>query len=214
MPNAIVRAAATGLPALSRRSLIGAMVAVPAAAPPIAVASNAAAAFEDDPALRAIAEWRPIKAQWLAALETAGDAADAAAAVAGPRPQISFRGQTTDGVGEPFVYRFFDQFAPLDGDAREARTAALKASADYFNVKSEADRIERVRELEDIGQALCSREADALTKAMTTLPTTVAGLHAVIMLMASEPDTLGECAAEATASLAAAASAILGFAQT
>lgn len=196
-----------------RRSLISGL-AVASAVSPVTAAASLKLAAASDPALRAIAEWRPIKAQWLAALDKAGDAADAAAAAAGPRPQISFRGQTTDGVGEPFVYRFFDQFAPLDGEAREARTAALKAAADYFDVRNEADRNQRVRELEDIGQALCSREADALTKAMTTPPTTVAGLLAVITLMASEPDTLGECAAEATASLAAAASAILGFPQT
>ncbi|RXT46100.1 hypothetical protein B6S44_24985 [Bosea sp. Tri-44] len=210
MPNSTVRAAATGLPALNRRSLMGGLATVPAivigaqAAPPVAA---------DDPALRAIAEWRPVQAKWLAALEEAGNACGAAAEAAGTRPIMEFRGQTADGVGAHWIHRFFDQFAPLDQEARNARSAALKASADYSGRKGEADKREQVRELEGISQAWCSREADALTKALTTTPTTAAGLHAVIMLMASEPDMLAECAEEATASLAKAASVILGIPQ-
>lgn len=211
MTNATVRAAATGLPTLSRRSLIGTIVTVPAAAAPIAVASLAVVANEDDPALRAIAEWRPIKAQWLAALNRASDASHAAKKAAGPRPVISFRGQTEDGVGAYFVHRFFDQFRPLDSEARKAKSVALAASAEYAEAREVANRRERVRQLEAVGQALCLQEADALVKALTSTPTMLAGLQAVIALMASEPDTLGECAAEATASLAKAASAILAI---
>jgi hypothetical protein len=193
------------MPSIDRRAMLTGLATTPAT-----ISLSVAAQAIPDPALRAIAAWKPVRAKWDAALEAAGVAGDAACRRAGPRPKISFRGETEDGVGEFFVRRFFDKFTPLaDPEVEAARRAALHASRDYSARKAEAGEIERVAQLQAIAQDWCNREAEALTTALTTTPTTLAGLHAVIRLMADEPDTLGECTDAAAASLAAAAAALL-----
>jgi len=207
MLNITVPAAATGLPSTNRRSfLAGSSAAAAGVALPVAACANVA----PDPALRAIAAWKPVRAKYEAALDAAGRAGEAACRRAGPRPTISFRGRSVDGVGEFFVRRFFSQFDLFhDREAVTAQHAALAASADYKVRKGEADAIERVDELQAIAQDWCHRECEALTIALTTTATSLAGLHAVIRLIAAEPAMLGECTDEATASLATAANALL-----
>lgn len=187
---------------LSRRTMMTALATAPSTI-------GLAAAGTIDPVLTAIADWRLVKARYLAALEEVSRACDAANELAGPRPRIRFRGQDVDGVGEQFICRFFEPLDPSDSEVRKARAAALWASRDYLAVKREADRRAGVDAAEADSEHWCCKEADALKRAMTTEPTSVAGLGAVIRLMADEPGILTECIEEAMRSLAAAASALL-----